>query len=103
MKVVVGQIKKSCSNYLILRNELEAEPGHNSYLSNDDIHTIHSGQHQARCVPMLHTLYVASTTYQKCHHCPALQVIQTPTHMYLVPSEKLVWLHRKILCPETEG
>ncbi|KAG1863287.1 hypothetical protein DFJ58DRAFT_725189 [Suillus subalutaceus] len=79
LKVVAGRIKKSCSDYLMLRDELQADMWHHIYLSDDDIHAIETGQHQARCVTMLHALYVASATCENCHRSPALQVIQTPT------------------------
>jgi len=79
LKVVAGQIKQSCSDYLMLRDEIQAETGHVCLLSDDEIHAIHTGQHQSICVTILHTLYVTSTTCQSCHHSPALQVVQIPT------------------------
>lgn len=80
LKVVAGRIKKSCSDYLMLQDELRAEPGYYSVLTDDEIHAIHTGQHQAKCADMLHTLYVASATCQSCHCRPALHIFQHPTH-----------------------
>ncbi|KAG2095750.1 hypothetical protein BD769DRAFT_1369744 [Suillus cothurnatus] len=80
LKVIAGRLKKSCSDYLMFRDEQQAETGNYGYsiLSDDEIHAIHTGQHQARCVAMLHTLYVASATCQSCHRHHAFQAIQTP-------------------------
>jgi len=64
----------------MLRDVQQAETGNYGYsiLSDDEIHAIHTGQYQARCVAMLHTLYVASATCQSCHRHHAFQAIQTP-------------------------
>ncbi|KAG2335724.1 hypothetical protein BDR05DRAFT_953867, partial [Suillus weaverae] len=66
LKVIAGRIKKSCSDYLMFQDEQQAETEHYSILSDDEIHAIHTGQHQARA------------TCQSCHRHHAFQVIQTP-------------------------